>query len=398
MIKYDFDTLADRTIDNARKWDKGIVHQKFPNVREDFIPLWIADMDFKTAPEIRSALVNMSNNGAFGYTYSTERWYQSVINWQRERHNNIVEHDWINLGYGTVPNMHIIVQAILREPDDSILLNTPVYGPFAYAAQHNNRKVICVPLINKHNRYYLDWEKIEDAMKNQHPKLTFFCNPHNPSGRIWTLEEITKMAELCKRYHVILVSDEVHSEQIMKGTFVSALQLDEKYLDNLVLLTSPNKAFNLGGLKLSYSIIPNLEIREKFLHQYVRNSVTSPNVPGQIAMTVAYEQCAEWLNQCESYIRENLEITEKAIQANFPGWKMMDMDSSYLPWIDVSESQIDMHIIAQAMAEQAGVVVGIGDDYVQNADSFLRLNLGTSHAVIKEAMCRMAETWNKIYH
>lgn len=162
------------------------------------------------------------------------------------------------------------------------------------------------------------------------------------------------------------------------------------------MFTSPNKAFNLGGLKLSYSIIPNLEIREKFLHQYARNSVTSPKVPGQIATTIAYEQCAEWLNQCESYIRKNLEITEKTIQADFPSWKMLDMESSYLPWIDISESQIDMHVIAQAMAEQAGVVVGIGDDYVQNADSFLRLNLGTSPVVIKEAMFRMTVTWNKI--
>lgn len=398
MIKYDFDTLADRKIDNARKWDIGIVRQKFPNVRKDFIPLWIADMDFKAAPEIRNALVNMANNGAFGYTYSTERWFQSVIKWQRERHNNIIERNWINLGYGTVPNMHIIIQAMLPRPNDSVLLNTPVYGPFAYAAQHNNRKLICVPLLNKNNRYYLDWEKIEDTMKTQHPKLTFFCNPHNPSGRVWTKKEIIRMAELCKKYHVILVSDEVHSEQIMHGNFFSTLQLDEKYLDNLVMFTSPNKAFNLGGLKLSYSIIPNSEIRKKMLLQYARNSVTSPNIPGQIAMIVAYEQCAEWLNQCESYIHKNLEITEKVIIEEFPGWQLMDMDSSYLPWVDISYSQIDMHTIAKVMAEQAGVVVGIGDDYVQNADNFLRLNLGTSHDMIKEAMHRMAETWSKIYH
>ena len=144
MEKYDFDSLADRTIDNARKWDNKIVHSKFPKVRDDFIPLWIADMDFKAAPEIRKSLAKVANNGAYGYTYSTERWYQSVINWQLKKHNNHVEHDWISLGYGTVPNMHIIVQALLK-PTDSILLNTPVYGPFAYAAEHNDRKVICVP-------------------------------------------------------------------------------------------------------------------------------------------------------------------------------------------------------------------------------------------------------------
>lgn len=394
MTQYDFDTLADRTIDNARKWDNNIVHKKFPNVREDFIPLWIADMDFKAAPEIRQALVRMAENGAYGYTYPTERWYQSVISWQFERHHNCVEHDWITLGYGTVPNMHVIIQALL-EPNDAVLLNTPVYGPFAYAAEHNQRKVISIPLIKEKNRYQLDWTKIEEAMKTQHPKLTFFCNPHNPSGRIWSKKELTQMAQLCQKYHVLLVSDEVHSEQIIQGKFVSSLQLDQQYLDNLVMFTSPNKAFNLGGLKLSYSIIPNPQIRQKMRQQYARNSVTSPNVPGQIAMIAAYEKGSTWLDQCTQYIKENLAITQNAIYNDFKGWQMMEMESSYLPWIDISQSKIDMHTIAKLMAEEAGVVVGIGDDYVANADNFLRLNLGTSHAMIKEAMRRMAEVWQK---
>ena len=394
MTQYDFDTLADRTIDNARKWDKNIVHKKFTHARADFIPLWIADMDFKAAPEIRQALVRMAENGAYGYTYPTERWYQSVINWQLRRHHNRVEHDWITLGYGTVPNMHVIIQALLK-PNDAVLLNTPVYGPFAYAAEHNQRKVISIPLIKEHNRYQLNWTKIEEAMKTQHPKLTFFCNPHNPSGRVWNKEELTQMAQLCQKYHVLLVSDEVHSEQIMQGEFISSLQLDRQYLDNLVMFTSPNKAFNLGGLKLSYSIIPNPEIRQKLRQQYARNSVTSPNVPGQIAMTTAYEKGDAWLDQCTNYIKENLVITKEAINKNFKGWQMMEMDSSYLPWVDISESKIDMHKIAKIMAEKAGVIVGIGDDYVANADNFIRLNLGTSHALIKQAMERMAEVWQE---
>lgn len=395
MTQYDFDTLADRSIDNARKWDSGIVHSKFPKVREDFIPLWIADMDFQAAPEIRQALSQMADNGAYGYTYSTERWYQSVINWQQARHGNHVEKDWITLGYGTVPNMHVLIQALLG-PDDSILLNTPVYGPFAYAAEHNQRRVLTVPLIKNGTRYDMDWDQLEKVMATQHPKLTFFCNPHNPSGRMWTKDEIIRYAELCLKYHVLLVSDEVHSEHIMQGTFVSALQLPEKYLDNLVMFTSPNKAFNLGGLKLSYSIIPNAELRDIFRKRYAANSVTSPNVPGQIAMTVAYEECGDWCDQCEAYIRENLRITADAIKRDFPGWELMDMDTSYLPWVDVAGSGIDMHTIAKTMAEDAGVVVGIGDDYVANADDFLRLNLGTSHAVIEEAMKRMATTWQKM--
>mgnify|MGYP004467246593 CR=1 FL=1 len=395
MTTYDFDSLANRDIDNARKWDSGIVHSKFPNVREDFIPLWIADMDFKAAPEIRDALTKMSENGAYGYTYPTKRWADSVINWQKEQHGNVVDPEWLTLGYGTVPNMHVLVQA-MTNPGDSIMVLTPVYGPFAYAAEHNDRAVTDVPLVKNGTRYDIDWPAVEAAMTNEHPKFLFFCNPHNPSGRMWSMDELTRIADLCLQHNVLLVSDEVHSEHIMTGHFVSSLQLPAKYLQNLVMLTSPNKAFNLGGLKLSYSIIPNPAIRAVFKRQYARNSVTSPNVPGQIAMTVAYESCGEWLRQCEAYIRENLRITQEYINRDFPGWELMDMDTSYLPWVDVSKSGISMHTIAQRMAEDAGVVVGIGDDYVSHADNFLRLNLGTLHAVITEAMERMAKTWKQM--
>lgn len=395
MQKYDFDTLANRNIDNARKWDKKIVKSKFPKVRDDFIPLWIADMDFKAAPEIRNALIEMADNGAYGYTYPTDRWYQSVIDWYKKRHHVSIKKEWITLGYGTVPNMHVLVQSFLGE-NDSILLNTPIYGPFAYAAEHNNRKVITVPLIKNGRKYDIDWNNVEKNMREKHPKAIFFCSPHNPSGRIWSKDEMERMAKLCLKYDVLFVSDEVHSEHIIKGTFTSALELDDKYLQNMIMFTSPNKAFNLGGLKLSYSVIPNETIRKKFTEQYTKNSVTSPNVPGQIAMTTAYEDCDEWLDQCASYIRENLRITQKYIDKYFDGWEMMEMDASYLPWIDVSGSKLNMHEIAELMANEAGVVVGIGDDYVANADNFLRLNLGTSHEVIEKAMSQMAKVWQNV--
>lgn len=394
-MKYNFDDLADRKIDNARKWDKEIVNSKFPGLPDDFIPLWIADMDFKAAPEIRDSLKEMAINGAYGYTYSTERWFQSVIEWQKNRHNNYVKKDWITLGYGTVPNMHCLVQT-LTEPGDSIIMNTPVYGPFAYAAEHNDRKVITVPLIRKDVNYYLDFNKLEDEMRTKHPKILMFCSPHNPSGRIWTRDELIKVSQLCLENNVVMISDEVHSEHIISGEFVSSLNLPDKYLQNLVMLTSPNKAFNLGGLKLSYSIIPNEHLRDALRRQYIKNSVTSPNVPGQIAMTTAYDNCSEWLTQCESYIRNNLRIFEVSLKKDFPEWKLMKMESSYLPWVDVSESGFDMHTISQNMALNAGVVIGIGDDYVADANDFLRFNLGTSKAVIQESMDRMAEEWNKM--
>lgn len=389
MNKIDFDNMANREVDHCRKWDKKIINEKFPEVKDNFIPMWIADMDFKASSEIIEEFVNISQNGAFGYTYAYDGFYEAVIGWQKRRHNNNIEKDWITLSYGTVSTIHYMYQAFCK-PGDKVLMNTPVYDPFAYAAEHNDVKVISNRLEYEKQTYYIDFEILENQLKTEKPKIYLLCSPHNPAGKVWDALEIAKIAELCLKYDVLLAVDEVHSEIILYGSFYSALQLEKKYLDNLILLTSPNKAFNLGGLKTSYSIIPNEKIRETFRKQLKKNSITSPNLYGVIGITTAYTKAEPWLDALTDYLRDNYEYTKKIIEEKFPTWKLMEMQASYLPWVDISETGFTATEITRRMANDAGVIIEDGSHYVANGENFIRLNIGTPMSILIEAMERMA--------
>lgn len=390
MNNYDFDNMANREIDHCRKWDKKIINTKFPEVKEDFIPMWIADMDFKASPEIVEEFVKISKNGAFGYTYAYDEFYEAVIEWQKRRHNNNVDKEWVTLSYGTVSTIHYMYQAFCK-PGDKVLMNTPVYDPFAYAAEHNEIKVISNPLEYDGKTYYINFDVLENQIKIEKPKIYLLCSPHNPAGKIWGISEIKKIAELCLKYNVLLAVDEVHSEIILYSTFYSALQLEEKYLNNLILLTSPNKAFNLGGLKTSYSIIPNEKIREIFRRKLKENSITSPNLYGVVGITAAYNKSEAWLDELTDYLRENYEYTKKVIENQFPTWKLMEMQASYLPWVDISGTGLTATEVTNLMANEAGVIIEDGSHYVAKGEGFIRLNIGTPKSILIAAMERMAK-------
>lgn len=260
---YSFDYKPDRISEKCRKWDINIVRDKFGDVREDFIPMWIADMDFKVPTQIEKRFTEAVKRGVFGYTYVYDEFYNAVINWQRDMHNVEVKKEEITLTYGTVSTLHYVVQAFCKE-GDSIILNTPVYDPFEGSAKKQGVNVISNTLDVVDNRYYINFQSLEFQIKEHKPKLMMFCTPHNPSGRIWTVEEMNKVATICKNNDVLLIADEVHAEHIHYGEFKSILNIEKELQENLILLTSPNKGFNLGGLKTSYAIIRNKKIRDTF--------------------------------------------------------------------------------------------------------------------------------------
>lgn len=387
--RYDFDQMADRGLDHARKWDAQIIQQKFPGTPKDFIPMWIADMDFPAAPAVRQALTRIAENGAYGYTYAHDGFYDAVINWQKRRHNNEVKREWITLSYGCVSTMHYMYQAFCQ-PDDCVILNTPVYDPFGYAAHHNGIRVISNPLIYRDRTYYIDYDLLDRQMAENHPRVILFCSPHNPAGRIWTADEIERVAELCLKHNVILAVDEVHSEHILEGSFSSALQLPERYLDNLIVLTSPNKGFNLGGLKTSYSMIPSDSLRNRFRHRLNMNSITSPNVFGCAAIIAAYNECEDWLDAVTAYLAESYREVETFIEERMEGWELMHMQASYLPWVNVAGTGCNATEITKHMAKEAGVIIEDGSHYVSDGDDFVRLNLGMPRKLVMECMERMA--------
>lgn len=392
---YDFNIKPDRVSEKCRKWDLDIIRSKFGNVDDNFIPMWIADMDFKIPSQIEAKFMDAIKRGVFGYTYCYDEFYNAVINWQKDMHGVDVKKEEITLTYGTVSTIHYTIQAFCNE-GDNIILNTPVYDPFESAAIKQGVNVIKNTLDIIDNRYYINFDRLESQIKEHKPKLMLFCTPHNPSGRIWSLEEIEKVAKLCLENDVILVADEVHAEHIHFGKFESVFKLSDDLLENIILLTSPNKGFNLGGLKTSYSIIRNEKIRNIFKSKLTQNSVTSPNVFGIIGLITAYDECRDWLAQINDYIKENFNTVENFINTKLPMLKVMKMESSYLAWVDISELNMSATELTNRLAQDVGVLVEDGSHFVQDGEKFIRLNLGTQKENICNALDRIEKFINTL--
>ncbi len=386
---YNFDECADRVAEKSRKWNRKIIEKKFGAVPGNFLPMWIADMDFRMPPELEQAFHEAISRGVLGYTYCYDEFYEAVIRWQYNMHDVTVQRDWITLSYGTVSTIHYLIQAFC-ECGDCVLMNTPVYNPFDNAAKKHGVKSIYNSLKLIEGRYYIDFEALKSQLEKYKPQLYLFCSPHNPSGRIWSFEEMQEVARLCRENHTILIADEVHGEQIMYGKFHSTLAL-KKQCENLILVTSPNKGFNLGGLKTSYSIIPNEKIRNHFRRKLEQNSITSPNVFGIIGIITAYEQCRPWLAGVNAYIKANFELFQSYIEKNLPMLKVMNMESSYLAWVDIKGTGFTSEEITNSLALEAGVLVENGTHFVKDGEGYIRVNLGTQKSNVLEALKRMEE-------
>jgi cystathionine beta-lyase len=306
-------------------------------------------------------------------------------------HEAEVKKEWITLSYGTVSTIHYAIQAFCSA-GDYVLMNTPVYDPFDAASKRQDVRRIYNSLLVKDNRYFIDFERLEQQLKKYKPKLYLFCSPHNPSGRIWSIEELEKVAKLCRESGTILIVDEVHAEHIHYGKFTSILKSNN--INNLILLTSPNKGFNLGGLKTSYSIIPSESIRKRFRKKLEQNSITSPNVFGIIGLVAAYKKGRPWLKEVSQYIKENYELFREYIEKNIPSLKVMEMESSYLAWVDIRRTKLSSGEMTKILASKSGVLVENGAHFVNDGEGYIRVNLGTQRANVLEALKRMEKTIN----
>ena len=395
-MKYDFDKVINRKESHCRKWSNKVLKDKF-DLDETAIPMDLADIDFECSPAIKSAIVNRASVGDYSYTFVEDEFYESAVNWNKRRFNIDIEKEWIKLTFGTVSTLHYIVQAYTKE-GEGVLINTPAYDPFAEAVENNNRKLYCSSLRLIDNRYYLDFDDIETKMKDGNIKVYIFCSPQNPSGRIWTKDELYKLSELCLKYNVLLVSDEIHRDVVFKGhEFISLWNAHPDIHNNSLICISPNKGFNLGGLKTSYVIAQNKEVREILLGQLKRNSITSPNVFAIPAITAAYNDSEEWLDEMTKYVEGNFEIVYDFFEKNIPKAKVMKSDSSFLAWIDVRELFEDEEE-ANKFFKAAKVTMVVGSYFVKDGEGFIRLNIGCPRATLNEALNRIKETYKKLYH
>lgn len=381
-MKYDFDTVIDRRGSFCFKYD-GL---KEVYGREDLIPLWIADMDFQVAPQIKAAMQKRLDHGIFGYNQRLPIYYETVINWAKNRYGYEPQEDWIMTSPGIMPAVNLAVMQ-LTEPGDSVLIQTPVYQPFFSAVTAHNRKLVTNSLIPENGHYEIDFEDFEKKLKEV--KLFILCSPHNPVGRRWTEEELLKMGTLCRQYNVPIISDEIHGDLVYNGAGSRSIAALEGMLDNLIVCFSPAKSFNLAGLATSVVIAKNPALREPLdtmlenLHLYMGNTF------GIVALTAAYRQSEDWLEELISYLQGNRDFLVDYLQSEIPELKVNTPEATYLAWIDFSNLGLSDEEVQKLLIEKAGIVLEPGIKYGIEGSGFQRLNFGCPRKTLSLALERM---------
>lgn len=394
-MKYDYNKKINRKLSKCRKWDNQILKEKF-NLNSNAIPMDLADLDFECAPAIKEALVNRAALGDYGYTYAYDEYYDSIISWNKRRFNVTLKKEWIKLTFGTCGTLHYLVQCFC-DKGDAVMINTPAYDPFAEAIESGDCRIVCNPLKNVNNRYEFDFELMEQQIKNEHVKMYILCSPQNPSGRVWTKEELARLSKICLENQVLLISDEIHRDIIFdRASFTTLWNVDDYISDYSITCISPNKGFNLGGLKSSYVVIKNDKLRDKFLRYLKKVYITSPHVFVVPALIAAYDS-DEWLDGLTNYISDNFAILYEWFEKNIPAAKVMRSDASFLAWIDMRDV-FDSEAEMIQFFTQANIAVVKGSYFVQDGEGWVRINIGTQKSILLEALARMRETyltWNK---
>ncbi|AGB19334.1 MalY/PatB family protein [Thermoanaerobacterium thermosaccharolyticum] len=384
-MNYDFNEVVDRSKSKSRKWAKEILKKNFG--REDILPMWIADMDFKCAPPIVDRMLEVSRHGIYGYTFVPDEYYSAVVSWCKRRHHWDIKKEWITFTHGTVSTLHYIVQEFCN-PGDKVIVQTPGYEPFENAVKRHGAILVKNPLRLQDGKYTIDFDDLEKKAKDA--KIMIFCSPHNPTGRVWSLEELKKVSEICLNNNVLMVVDEIHKDIILyNNEHISFTKVSKEAADNCIVCVSPNKAFNLGGLKSSYTVIPNENIRERLQRRLEINSITSPNIFAVPALIAAYTECDEWLDQLIKYIEGNFNYVKEYLEENIPYAKLIEPQATYLAWIDMRDIGKDFDQLRDLIINKAKVGVNFGTEFIDNGRGFIRMNLGCPRYIVEEAMKRI---------
>ncbi len=392
-MKYDFETAVDRKNTGSAKWE--LMKEWKPNVSEGIIPFSVADMELKNPPEITKGLQEYLDSAILGYTIPTESYYNAVCNWMKKRHNWDVRPEWIVNTPGVVAAFFAGIQA-LTEPGDGVIVMTPVYYPFYFAMERNERKIVKSSLINTGKTYKIDYKDLEEKAKDPKNKVLLFCSPHNPTGRVWTKEELEKVADICLRNNVFIISDEIHNDLIMPGykhTVFATISEDIK--NNIMVCTAPSKTFNLAGLQNSNIIIPNQSIRERYSKILESNAIELVNMIGLKACEIAYTQCENWLEQLLELIYHNHLELKKYIQENIPQIKVYDLEGTYLQWLDFNDFGLSNEQLEELMHKKAELYFDEGYVFGEEGSGFERWNIACPTKVMMEGLERLKKVFAK---
>ena len=385
-MKYNFNERIDRSENHSAKWAE--MEMKFG--RSDLIPMWVADMDIKAAPEIIESMKKKVEQEIFGYVYRPDSYYKTATEWLKKRFGYEISPSSLIHSPGVVPSMSILVK-MLTKTTDKILIQTPVYPPFASAVKDNGRELVENPLIKDEKGYYtIDFEDLEKKLSLDEVKLFILCNPHNPVGRVWKKEELLKMGELCKKYNVRILADEIWRDLIMPGYKHTPMASLSKGIEDITItLFSPTKSFNLAGLQASFATFPRAEERKEFDNILGQMDVKRNNPFSLVAFETAYEKCEDWLEELILHIDGNMQYVVDFIAEKLPEIKVVKPEGTYLMWLDFNGTKIPQDKIQEFLINEAKVAMNDGGSFGSNGKGFARMNVACPRYMVEEAMERI---------
>lgn len=376
---YDFDTPINRRGTDSVKWD----------VAEGELPMWVADMDFKTAPAIIDALVKRADHGIFGYADVDDGWYDAYINWWDRRHGIKLEKEWLMFCTGVIPAISSAVRK-LTTPNENVVIQTPVYNIFFNSIVNNGCRVLENRLIYKEGKYSIDFNDLKAKLSDPQTTLMILCNPHNPVGKIWDKETLAKIGELAAEYDVTVISDEIHCDITKPGTeYVPFAAASDTCRDISVTCIAPTKAFNIAGVMTAAISVPNPKLRHKVWRAINTDEVAETTVFAATAAKAAFNHGEDWLEEMRSYVFENRRIAGEFIKENIPGVSLVDGDATYLLWIDISSLGVSSRRAAKFIREKTGLFITAGSVYGECGDRFFRMNVACPRVYLYDGLNRL---------
>ena len=390
MKQYNFDEVIERRGTNCIKHD--LLKERFGD--EKLIPLWVADMDFRTPDFIVEAIKKRCEHEVFGYTYGSDEYYESIINWVHYKHNWKIQKEWISYIPGIVKGISFALQCFTR-PGDKVIIQPPVYHPFRIVPQSMKREVIYNPLKLVEGSYEMDFEQLESII-DEKCKVLILCNPHNPGGIVWKKETLVQLAEVCAKHHIIVISDEIHAEMAYPQYkhYPFATVSDNAALCCITFM-APSKTFNIAGIVTSYAIIPNDRLRKEFYEFLEAGEFGDGTIFAYEATTAAYTYGAEWLQQMRMYIMENVRFVDEFIKTNLPKIKMYMPQASFLIWLDCRGLKLNQEELVDLFQNKAGLALNDGSIFGPGGEGHMRLNIGCPRSILETSLNALKKALNK---
>ena len=387
-MKYNFDEIIPRQGTNSYKWDSAN--------DSDILPMWVADMDFRTAPAVTEALKKRVEHGIFGYVRVPDSYYHAVIHWFDRRHNWKIEREWIIYTTGVVPALSAVIKA-LTNPGDRVLVQTPVYNCFFSSIRNNGCEMISNPLIYEDNTYRIDFDDLEKKLKDPRTKLFFMSNPHNPAMRCFTLEELKRIGELCLKYNVLVISDEIHCDLTYQGyKHIPFGSISEEFANNCIVLINPSKTFNIAGFRTGAAIIPNKRIRDNIEITIVNNKNYGRTIFGMLTFVTAYTQCDYYADEMMQYLQQSRDMMMAYMKERIPRIKLAEPEATYLMWLDCRDLNMTQDELKAFMFNKAKLGLNDGATFGTGGTGFMRMNIACPRSTVEQALEQLEKAVNAL--